>query len=75
MIYCANPKWTPGGFHYRCAGLSRENSPDRNDWYCSRECEESQEYVYCICYQHTEECSQIIQCATEVQCLKSEWFL
>ena len=74
MMRCTNTNCEPGRFHYRCAGLSEEDSPDMNDWFCSKECEESQDYVYCICHKHTEEDSELIQCDLEARCFKSEWY-
>ena len=71
MVQCCNPDCVREWIHIRCAKMS---SVPSYDWYCSRDCQESEFYVYCLCQRHTSEDSNMIQCARKSDCFRYQFY-
>ena len=72
MVRCCNSKCSVQWYHYTCIGVTSMDVV--NDWWCSDSCENSGNYVYCLCGKSTDENDCMVQCELGNDCLKSEWY-
>ncbi|XP_063967273.1 uncharacterized protein LOC135156975 [Lytechinus pictus] len=73
MVLCHAKTCEHAWFHLECVGLDKApNSED--DWYCSKECENSGSYIYCFCHMKQPAGVNMVQCHLADQCKKYVWY-
>ena len=72
MVQCCSPCCDTNWFHHECVGF--ECDDDDADWWCSPKCQNSGQYIYCICGKSTAENQSMVQCHLAKDCTKKEWY-
>lgn len=71
MVRCGarDCRGSPSGFfHVSCAG------GESIDYFCSRRCRRSKEYVYCVCHRKRGTEEQMLSCELGKDCEGDEWY-
>lgn len=72
MVCCCSPLCANNWFHVRCVNL--QQLPD-GDWYCSNECRDSTDYIYCWCQSKKgREDRQMFECERGSDCLNHQYY-
>lgn len=74
MIRCCNATCNTQWFHLECVSLSKDDVAEDEDWWCSKSCEDSGDYIYCTCQKSTAENDAMVQCHLGPNCTKHEWY-
>ena len=75
MVQCCNIKCPRGWFHLSCVEPPLTEMPDEKDWFCSKQCEKSKGYIYCICQEKKGKAdAEMLECFSGEDCKKHQFY-
>ena len=75
MVRCCNIECPRGWFHLSCVQPPLTVMPGEKDWYCSKKCEISKAYIYCICQEKKGEADkEMLECFSGTDCKRHQYY-